>query len=178
MFNVSINIYLTHSYTHSSTYTHTASSLKPNLDWLVQYHGSLWINKFAFPLPPHSILFPHTHTHTTGLCKLLEPAVCNMILQQLAIRHYTILVHWIYVSVCAFADVMVLGVIGKFYHRLGNGIGEGGGKGLRDCVVRVSWQTSWAFPFRPFPVSNELYRYESSQTILPKQLHTIDISFR
>lgn len=33
------------------------------------------------------------------------------------------------------ADAMVPGVIGKFYRRSGNGIVEGGGRGLRDCAV-------------------------------------------
>lgn len=37
-----------------------------------------------------------------------------------------------------FADAAVPGVTGKFYHSSGNGIGEGAGRGLRDCVVRVS----------------------------------------
>lgn len=77
------------------------------------------------------------------------------------------------------ADALVLGVIGKFYHCLGNGIREGGG-GVWEIVLSGfpdRWAELFPAPFIHFQF-NELHWYESSQTILPRQLHTIDMWFR
>lgn len=85
------------------------------------------------------------------------------------------------------ADAMVLGVTGKFYRCWGNGIGEQGGRGLRLCCQRSltdeqrssSLSNPHPTPLTPAPPfhipSNELYWYESPQTILLMQLHKIVI---
>ncbi len=91
-------IIVSFSLSHTHTHTHTSSLLSETQPGSVCPISWITLDKYicfptSLPLNPPSPPPTHTHTHKPGLCKLLAPAACNVILQQLAIRHYTALVH-------------------------------------------------------------------------------------